>query len=171
MSINKMDEQLTKIKVWMTFLNNIVDKGYSNNSIMLDTLVNYLDNYNMENINYSISDSDNMSESESNNMFVFEYDNKMSSDNDDTKKRIMSSSLYDLKIEPYNISPPNSPVQIPKQKPVYHLVPNVEREKQKIDKFLNTKFEDNIESFIFYSTNGKKSIDRMNKFVKSTKFI
>jgi hypothetical protein len=187
MSINKMDEQLTKIKVWITFLNNVVDKGYTNNTIMLNTLVDYLDNYNFitttsdndvnssdddsyihtmksSKYNYSNSDSDNESEGP----FIFEHDSNMHRrvDLDNIKERYPSYKLKDIKVEPYIFSPVE---QI--QKPICNLVPNVVKEQEKIDKFLNNTFEDNMPTFIFYSTKGMKTIDRMNKFIKSTKFI
>ena len=193
MSVNKIDEQLTKIKVWITFLNNVVDKGYNNNHIMLDTLVDYLDNYNfttttsdndvnssdddshiytMTSSKYNYSNNESQSDSDSmddDNPFIFENDSNMQRrvNLDNIKEHHPSYKLKDLKIEPYISFSPVEHIQ----RPICHLVPNVVREQQKIDKFLNNTFEDNMSSFIFYSTNGMKTIDRMNKFIKSTKFI
>jgi hypothetical protein len=189
-----MDEQLTKIKVWITFLNNVVDKGYNNDNIMLNTLVEYLDNYNfitttsdndvnssdddshihtMKSSKYNYSNNDSDCDSmEDDGPFIFEHNRDTSNmqrceNLDNIKELYPSYKLKDLKIEPYISSSPVEHIQ----KPICNLVPNVVREQQKIDKFLNNTFKDNMSSFYFYSAKGIKPIDRMNKFIKSTKFI
>jgi hypothetical protein len=168
-----MDEQLTKLKVWITFLNNVVDKGYNNDNIMLNTLVEYLDNYNLTNTT-SDNDNDNTAsddeyniyndsntDSENDSPFIFEHDMNINTHRivniDSIKEHNPSYKLKDEKIEPYSH--------------IAKLIPNVSKEKEKIDAFLNNSFEDKISSFTFYSTNGVKTIDRMNQFIKSNKFI
>jgi hypothetical protein len=175
MSINKMDEQLTKLKVWITFLNNVVDKGYNNDHIMLNTLVDYLDSYNLTNTtsdNNSASDdeyniyNDSNTDSENDSPFIFEHDTDINMHRLVNIDNIYPSyKLKDDKIEP------SSPMENYKKLELPKLIPNVSKEQQKIDAFLNNSFEDKISSFTFYSTNGTKTIDRMNQFIKSNKFI
>ncbi len=170
MSVEKIDEQLTKIKVWITFLNNVVDKGYNNNQIMLDTLVEYLDKYNYEmttsdNEEMNLSDNETDSDSQFVSYHNMQMDLNTDTENENVLERHLSSKLKDLTIMP--CSPPVEYVH----KPTVKLVPNTVKELEKIEKFINNSFADNITSFRHYSINGTKSIDRMNRFIKSTYFI
>ncbi len=62
------DDKLTSIKLFNTFLSNIIDKGYNNNMSTLKLIVKHINNFIIETSNSSISvnnssDSDNSSKS------------------------------------------------------------------------------------------------------------
>ncbi len=93
--MEQIDQKLTNIKSFYTYLGNILDKGYMNHESTLDKLDNLIKKYNYVESDEEQTDAEMEPESEPE--MEFESDNEMESDSDNTN---CISSFFHQRHEP-----------------------------------------------------------------------
>jgi hypothetical protein len=145
-----IDQKLTTIKSFYTYLGNILDKGYMNDELSLDHIVKFIKQY-----KYQTND-DNNTEEEREEDTEEESDKDEDNDEDDSSDSDNNSIFYSAdKVSQLLSGSSNS----------YNTSKLNDNDYKKIDAFLNES--DEFISLDLY-TKSTKSIDRMKLFLNNS---
>ncbi len=171
MSIEEYNNELTKIKQFYTFLSNILETGYMNELDDLKLLTKQIDNINLIN-----KTADFIDENSDNN----DYNDYQDSDYDcipfipSSKYNLSSSSSSSSSSSPSSDTEDEEYRLVSKQvsKQVYKQGSNIDKEQEKINRFMTTCTSNDIfqrcGNISLYKANGFDYIDKMKKFVEQS---